>query len=110
MATMLLETIELPVVPAGMFVLATTTEVTLDTTQLEAVPVFLVAPSTLANPMDAAGEEQDHANHHQYESVCSFFTEAFSLLKPMVDGGTVALAVDPLGGYDDTGTDVHRSF
>src|ERR1700722_8707839 len=48
MATRLFDTIDCPVVPAGMFAFATTTEVVAGAT-LTLDPVFLLAPFTLAN-------------------------------------------------------------
>ena len=77
MATSPLETIESPVVPAGMFDLATTTEVTLDATVLDAL-VCLLAPSMLANaiPLPATNRRTPITTRM---TVC-FFTD---LLPPL---------------------------
>ena len=48
MATRLFETIDCPVVPAGILALATTTDVVTGATTLTPDPVFLLAPFTLA--------------------------------------------------------------
>ena len=72
------------------------------------LPACLLAPSTLANAMTLPARNRITPIATSM-SVC-FFTEPSPSQTDGPTGGTVALAVDPPGGYDDTTPAVHRSF
>src|ERR1700733_7865072 len=102
--------IDCPVVPAGMFALATTTDVVAGAT-LTLDPVFLLAPFTLANAM-ALPATNRMTPITTNMSVCRF-TETFPLLnrrKPCCsrDGARQARRLRWRVRRDDG--NVHRSF
>src|ERR1700722_9432054 len=102
MAARLLEMIDCPVVPAGIFALATTTDVVTGAT-LTLDPVFLLAPFTLANAI--ALPATNRMTPITTNMSVWRFTETF----PLRHGDhRVALVTSPtglgdsVGGYDET--------
>ena len=104
MATSPFETIAWPVVPAGMFDLATTADVLTGATHVRSRPVRLLAPSHARVRDRAAGDEQDHTDHDQYE--CLLLHRTFPLSNQGQRAATrdcVRPAVGSVGGYDGKG-------
>ena len=77
MATRPLDTIDWPVVPAGMLLLATTADVVTGAVREPLDPVFLLAPFTLANAIALPAMNRITPITTNM-SVC-FFTETFPL-------------------------------
>ncbi len=106
MATSPLETMDWPVVPAGISALATTTEVVAGATAFVPDAALLACTFHTGVGDRAPGDEQDDSDHHQYE--CLPFHRSIPPSQPANNVQQVVYAsvraLGSVGEYDGKGT------